>query len=113
VNIARRGTGQAPSPTGLHYGGLLFETGRLDEIIAHFQKACRLQPGYAKVRMMLKLAWAARTQTQAEKPAADERVPATAPRLVGTRPFFISRGNSWRDLNLGELAIANSWPQSS
>lgn len=52
-----------------NYGVLLFETGRLDESVAHLQKACRLQPGYAKARMMLKLVWAARARTQAAPPA--------------------------------------------
>ncbi len=54
-----------------NYGVLLFETGRLDESVARLQKACRLQPGYAKAQMMLKLVWSARAAEQLTPPSGN------------------------------------------
>jgi tetratricopeptide (TPR) repeat protein len=52
-----------------NFGVLLFETDRLDESVAHLQKACRLKPDYVKARLMLRLVWAARIRERAEPPA--------------------------------------------
>ena len=59
----------ADDPNGnYNLGVLLFQTNRLDESVRYLQTACRLNPNYAKARLLLKLVLATRSGPGPDKP---------------------------------------------
>jgi len=53
-----------------NYGVLLVETGRLDESVAYLETACRLNPRYAKAKLLLLLVRAEQAKRGSGQPAS-------------------------------------------